>query len=345
MPRYLIAALAAVLLLPAAAAAKPLPKAHPIDLSQVTYGADPGLPDPGALQHIPPALKAWARGGAHAAADYPDGAIIAKEQQYQDQHGHVFTLGTDNASVDLRPFANLLASTYHGDEIELIKVFVTNTPTLEAYCGSDAVACYAGDVGDPSGLMVISYESDNIVHAVIHEYGHHIDNNTFNFAGLHGCGVDGDGSRLWFVARQKRDKITRRLTCKANADWGHLYPEVYAEDYAQMVGIPRSDYHPAISVPPPSDAMLAAIRQDIDSRFSPSAQKFKGRSGSSRRVSGKLNLGFPVFLEARNAHGVKAISVTGCSFPGVAGIYYGKCHVTVTTKRAFQKFRFTMVKR
>jgi hypothetical protein len=344
MPRFLIAALTALLLVPAAAAsAKPLPKAHPIDLSKVHYGADPGLPDPNAVRHIPGWLRSWSKSDVHAAADYP--GPVAKEEQYQDEHGHVLTLGTDNPAVDLQPFANLLASTYHGDEIERIKVFVTDTATLEAFCGGDAVACYAGDSGSPDGVMVISYMSDNIIHAVIHEYGHHIDNNTFNFAGLHNCGIDGDGSRLWFLARERRDRITRHLTCNPDADWGHLYPEVYAEDYAQMVGIPRSDYHPAISVAPPSGAMLAAIKQDIDVRFAPTTQKIKGRSGSDRTASGKLKLGFPVFLSARKAHGVAGIGVSGCGYRGVKDVYFGTCKVTVKTKRARQKFSFTLVKR
>jgi hypothetical protein len=343
MPRSLIAALAALLLLPAAAAAKPLPVAHPIDLSKAGYGADPGLPDPNAVQHIPGWLRSWSESDLHAAAEYP--GPVAKEEQYQDEDGHILTLGTDNASVDLRPFASLLASTYHGEEIERIKVFVTNTATLESFCGSDAVACYAGDVGSPDGVMVISYESDNIIHAVIHEYGHHIDNNTFNFAGLHSCGIDGDGSRLWFLARERRDRITKHLTCNPNADWGHLYPEVYAEDYAQMVGIPRSEYHPAISVAQPSNAMLAAIQHDIDVRFAPTTQKIKGRAGSNGRASGKLKLGFPVFLEARKTKGVAGIGVSGCSYRGVKDVYFGTCKVTVKTKRARQKFSFTLVKR
>ncbi|MEA2448549.1 MAG: hypothetical protein QOG63_481, partial [Thermoleophilaceae bacterium] len=340
MSRLLTAALAALLLLPAAASARALPHAHPIDLGKVKYGADPGLPDPNAQQHIPGWLRSWAAGGAHAAADYP--GPIAKEEQYQDQHGHILTLATDNASVDLEPFANLLASTYHGDEIERIKVFVTNTAMLEQVCGGDAVACYGSTVGSRDGVMVVSYESDNIVHAVIHEYGHHIDNNTFNFAGRYGCRIDGDGSRRWFFTREARDDIIDVLTCDPNADWGHLLHEVYAEDYAQMVGIPRSEYHPAIAVPPPSGNQKAALKADIDNPFGPSQTTVKGSGGASRVVTVKLTFGIPVYLAARKRHGVRSVKVLGCRYSPLAHVYLGTCRIQVRTKRPNQRFSFKL---
>jgi hypothetical protein len=347
MPRSLLAALAALLLLPAAASAKPLPHATPIDVSQASDGSDPGIPDPDAPRHFPDWLRSWAGSDLHSAADYP--GPVAKEEQYQDEHGHVITLGTDNGAVDLQPFANLLASTYHGDEIQSIKVFVTSTASLEEFCGSDALACYTALRGHSDGLMVVSYESDTgtMIHAVIHEYGHHIDNNTYNLAGIYGCTLDGDGSRRWYLLRQQRDNIVRKLSCDRDADWGHTLAEVYAEDYAQMVGIPRSEYHPAVVVRPPTDAILAGIKADIDEGFEPKSGKVTGRSHANRKVVGKLKLGsaVPVFLQVRKAKGVKAVGLSGCGVARVPDFYFGTCRVTIKTKKPNQRFSFTLVKR
>ena len=342
MPRSLVAALAALLLVPAAASAKSLPRATPIDLGAQHYGADPGLPDPFAQQHIPSWLRAWSEGGVRSAASYP--GPIAKEQKFQDQDGHILTLATDNGSVDLTPFANLLASTYHHDEIELIKVFVTNTSNLEDLCGSDAVACYAPDPGRRTGLMVVSYQSNEIVHAVIHEYGHHIDNNTWNLAGINGCPVDGDGSRRWFFARQMADNILRNLTCNPNGDWGTLLPEVYAEDYAQMAGIPRSEYHPAIVVRPPSALEKAKLKADIDRPFLPKQQQVKSRSSSNGTATFSLRAGpIPVFISAKNRHGVDKVKVRGCHFENFSDVFKGRCRLEVRTFHARQRFSFKLV--
>src|SRR3954451_9849320 len=170
MPRLLPALIAALpLTVPASALASSLPRGHPVDLSGVT--APDRLPDLGAQPRVPGYLKLG--GNLHSAA------ADIREEQFQDQHGHVLSFATDNPSVDLTPFANLLASTYHHGEIELVRVFVTNRANLERICGSDAVACYAPDNPGKTrtGLMIISYEDSDIEHAVIHEYGHHVDNN------------------------------------------------------------------------------------------------------------------------------------------------------------------------
>jgi hypothetical protein len=316
-----------------------LPLAHPVDLSGVS-GPD-RLPDPNVKPRIPDSLK-LSSGNLHGAAG--PGDLEVKREQYRDQHGHVLTLGTDNESVDLLPYANLLASTYHHGEIEYVHTFVTNQRRLTQICGSDAAACYAADKPGklPSGVMVISYEDTNIEHAVIHEYGHHVDNNTYNLGGLSDCGIDGDGSRRWFFAREMQDRILERLSCDPKGDWGHLLPEVYAEDYAQMVGIPRSEYHPAISVRPPTAGQKRALRKDMDSPFAPLAKQVSGRASSSGSATFNLKTALPVFLQARRTKGVRSVQVRGCAFPGVKGVFSGRCKVVVTAKKPRGRFSFRL---
>jgi hypothetical protein len=335
--RSLLALIAVSLVLPATAAAA-LPSAHRVDITHAKAPAE--LPDRGAKPRIPAFLKF---SGVHA-ADHWTGMDV-KEEQYKDEHGHVLTLATDNAAVDLAPFANLLASTYHYDEIELVHVFVTSEAMLTRICGASAAACYAAD--DPgktrTGVMVISYEDDNITHAVIHEYGHHVDNNQYNLGRLSDCGISGDGSRRWFFARDMQDRILDRLSCDPEGDWGQLLPEVYAEDYAQMVGIPRSEYHPAITVPPPSANQKRQLKADLDSPFKPVTRKLKGRSSASGLRSFTVRVSLPVFLSAQKAKGVRSVKTSGCSYQGFPNVFAGKCRVVVRTTRARGRFSFNLV--
>jgi hypothetical protein len=338
--RFPLALVLASLLLPAAAGASALPRAHAVDVSHAV-GGSAGPIDAGATPHIPAYLRpaAWRRGAVHA-ADHWTGLDV-KEERYRDGDGHVLTLATDNAGVDLEPFANLLASTYHGDEIELVHVFVTDEANLTRLCGASAAACYAADNPGKSrgGLMVISYEDSNITHAVIHEYGHHMDNNRYNLGRLTDCGISGDGSRRWFFARDMQNRILDRLSCDPEGDWGQLLPEVYAEDYAQMVGIPRSEYHPAISVPPPSAGEKRQLRADVDHPFEPSSRKVTGRGTTTFR----LRLSLPVFLAAQGRRGVRSIRTSGCGYRGFANVFSGTCRVVVRAKRPAGRFSFKLV--
>jgi hypothetical protein len=326
--RFALALIALSLMLPASAMAA-LPRAHRVDVSHAKGSAGPID------------LGAKLRFSAYAKARRQ---VPVKEEQYQDEHGHVLTLGTDNASVDLAPFANLLASTYHYDEIELVRVFVTDEATLTDICGATAAACYGADgPGKRTGLMVISYEDDNITHAVIHEYGHHVDNNQYNLGRLSDCGTSGDGSRRWFFARDMQDRILDRLSCDPRGDWGQLLPEVYAEDYAQMVGIPRSEYHPAITVPPPSTRQKRQLKADLDSPFTPVTRKLKGRSSASGVRTFTVPVAVPAFLSAKKPKGVRSVRTSGCSYPGFDNVFAGRCRVVVKTTRAHARFSFDLV--
>jgi hypothetical protein len=347
MSRFLCALVASILLLPATALAggrvpdnPSLPVVYPVDLSGVE--APERLPDLGAKPRIPEFLKFSSRGDLHA-ADHWAGMDV-REEQFQDVHGHVLTFATDNPAVDLTRFAELLASTYHGDEIEFVHVFVTNTATLEETCGADAAACYGADNPGHSrgGVMIVSYEDSNIAHAVIHEYGHHIDANTYNLGGLNGCSVAADGSRRWFFAREMRDRILENLSCDPRPGWGQLLPEVFAEDYAQLVGIPRAEYHSAIVVAPPSARQKRLLKKDLDQPFGPRKLNFTGRSSGARSAAFTLSTTLPVFVKVQGRKGVRSVKLRGCNFQGFRDVFAGRCRVDVKTKRPSARFRFKL---
>jgi hypothetical protein len=337
--RLLPALIAALLLVPAAAAAAPAParSAHPVDLSHVE--APDRLPDLGAKPRLPDFLELSSRRGRARAA----GSISPQtETRYRDQHGHQFFVGTDNPAVDLDPFANLLASTYHYDEIELVYVYVTSEAELTSICGASAAACYAPQPAG-NGVMVVSYEDSDIAHGVIHEYGHHVDNNTYNLGGLSDCGIDGDGSRRWFFAREMEDRILDNLSCDPRANWGELLPEVFAEDYAQLVGIPEAEYHPAISVRPPTSRQKSALKDDLDSPFAPVAREISGRSSRRGRAARTVSFSIPVFVSARGAKGVRRIRLRGCSYEGFRNVFAGTCRLVVRAKKSRGRYSFRLV--
>ena len=88
------------------------------------------------------------------------------------------------------------------------------------------------------------------MHIVVHEYGHHMDNQLVNLAGLgYGCDVDGDGSRRWFFARDLEDRIFNRgFDCSPATPWDHLLPELFAEDFTRANGLTGW----VMPLPPPS---------------------------------------------------------------------------------------------
>jgi hypothetical protein len=254
----------------------------------------------------------------------------------------VFPVGTDNDAVDLQPFANLLATTYHSGEIQNLRVLVTNNAGVTSLCSNpDAEACYIPD--DPinltTGLMVLSYEDTDLPHTVFHEYGHHIDNQLYNLAGAYGC--DFDGSRRWYFARDEADNLFSLTTCDPSYDWSQQLAEVYAEDYAQLAsevaGYPISPFDERMAVPPPDENVLAALQTDIDSPFVPFARNYSGRFRGGKAFR-SLYLDAPSFLDIGSSRGVRRTTASGCD-SAYAAVFEGSCSLRFTARRHWRRFR------
>ncbi len=188
---------------------------------------------------------------------------------FEDSKHHSIRISTEVPGLDLAPYAAVLAGIpLHGREIENLQVQVVAPDKIGVTCGSDdAAACYGAD--DPgrsrAGHMYIPTNDRDLVHIITHEYGHHMDNQLLNLAGLgFGCDMDGDGSRRWFFARDLEDKIFNRgFDCSPATDWDHLLPELYAEDFARANGMTGW----RMPVPPPSHAEVDALRADVGRPF------------------------------------------------------------------------------
>jgi hypothetical protein len=221
------------------------------------------------------------------------GAVKARAAQaatrvFDDGHGRRIHLASEVPGLDLAPYARLLGGIpLHGREIEFVTVTVAAPDKVGAICGSsDAAACYgADDPGrSPRGHMYIPASDPDLKHIVTHEYGHHVDNQLLNLAGLgFGCDVDGDGSRRWFFTRDLEDGIYNRgYDCSPVTEWDHLLPELYAEDFARANGMTGW----VLPVPPPSRNELGALRLDIAHPFRRSSSRSRvtlSRRGEARR--------------------------------------------------------------
>jgi hypothetical protein len=196
-------------------------------------------------------------------------ASASHAQVFEDAQGHAIHISTSVPGLALEPYASLLAGIpLHGAEIQHLAVEVVAPDKIGAVCGSsDAAACYGPDDPgrSPAGHMFLPASDPDLVHIAVHEYGHHMDNQLVNLAGLgYGCDVDGDGSRRWFFARDLGDGIVDRgYDCGASTDWDHLLPELFAEDFTRANGL-RGWVMP---VRPPSRQVLQAMRHDVARPF------------------------------------------------------------------------------
>jgi len=206
-------------------------------------------------------------------------AAVTRTEQWVDDQGYTITISTDLPNVDLSPFAGILAGVIHGEEIEDLRVTAVTMAQIGGICGdSQAVACYAPDDPDASyaGQMWFAVDDPDIVHTVVHEYGHHIDNQLLNLADLGGaCGYDNDGSRDWFFARDLEDDILGAgATCSPDGDWEHLLGELYAEDFVVLNGIMDWQLSTFRS---PSQRQLDALDYDIRVPFETRSRTWRPR--------------------------------------------------------------------
>jgi hypothetical protein len=257
------------------------------------------------------AKRARATAPVHVARARPERARASQApprvERFTDAHGHGILVGTSLEGADLRPVAEVLAATIHRDEIEHLRVRVVTEEEVGALCGGDVrvAACYAPDLerGLPSGEMVIPYPSAETTHSLVHEYGHHLDNQLWNLGALGLCGLSNDGSRRWFFARQVADDVVNETGCGVETPWDRLLGELFAEDFVALNGL---DGWVLPELPPPTPAVLRAMRDDIERPFVPRTRRVRGYVGRRgvRRI--RFRLETYAWISARLTGGARA---------------------------------------
>lgn len=213
-------------------------------------------------------------------------AASARVERFTDEHGHTLTFITELPGLDLLPYARALAALHHRGEIEDVIVEVVEPTLIGETCGDpDALACYAPE--DPPrsvrGRIWLPSFDDDLLHILVHEYGHHVDNQLVNLGHLasSGCGFDNDGSRNWFFERDADDPIfDAGISCAPDAQWNHLLGEVYAEDYTWLNG--NRSWLSDMPLGAPVDRHLDALAGDLAVPFETRARRYQRWVGQGR---------------------------------------------------------------
>lgn len=233
----------------------------------------------------------------------PSGARIAAAPQalasavYADSAGRKFTLDTDVLGFDLDPAAAALNTVHHGKELSKLTAHAVPLAAMKGICGrAEAVACYRPKAGG-YGELWFGADDPDWLHSLVHEYGHHADNQHANVSQLrsygygNGCSISSDGTRDWYFTRFSADNTTDRNSfyC-AGTDWEHLVPELFAEDFVVMNGITGWQLQ---SAKPPTDFQLTAMKFDLENKL---LRVTRGYSKQVRRgKSHKLRFSTPFF--------------------------------------------------
>jgi hypothetical protein len=271
MNRTRLALLPAVLalLLPAAPAAAASPRPlEPIDLTRVQSHR--------AVGDVAVAGRSLKR-------------LEVARRQFVDGAGRAITIATEVEGLALEPYAAVLASVRHGEEIENLIVMVVSARRMAAICGSAAAACYASEDPDlkSRGQMWIDATDSDWIHSVVHEYGHHIDAQLLNVARWDSTCNDPtyDGSRNWYFRRELDDGLYDQGFDCFEAPWERTVGELYAEDFVALNGIEA--WRPDIGqfVGPPSEAVKQALARDMELAFAPRRYgRWVPATGSQRMV-------------------------------------------------------------
>jgi hypothetical protein len=238
-----------------------------------------------------------AKGPIHDTVLPPSGvrarAAADRTQEFIDDGSHVITVTTDVPGLNLLPYAQVLAYLIHYDEIEDVTVEVVAPGLISAVCGAEALGCYQPEAPgrSPRGHMWIPSVHEDLMHIIVHEYGHHMDNQLANLAGFgFGCDISGDGSRNWFFERDADDSlIDLGMSCSPQNDGSHMLGELYAEDYTWLHG--NQSWRPDMPVPAPGDLHLEAMSSDMAVPFKRQSRRISWwvPRRESRMVPLKLN--------------------------------------------------------
>jgi hypothetical protein len=205
------------------------------------------------------------------------GRVVARTA-LADSQGQPITIDSTVGSFDLSQVAAVLNSTFHRAEITKVQFHVITLSGMATTCGdAQAIACSRPMSGGYGELWFAADDTDWI-HSLVHEYGHHIDNQFANIGQLHSygvgtsCTIDSDGTRNWFFERLGGSNTTDadRFSC-LSGDWEHLVPELFAEDFVVLNGINGWQLS---SARPPTNSQLQAMRFDFDNLIYTANRKY-----------------------------------------------------------------------
>jgi hypothetical protein len=172
-----------------------------------------------------------------------------------DREGRAITFDVQAPDVDVEWYAELLRNAAHGNEITRVTIRIVAVDDLRLICGAGAGGCYTGTTR-AGRIVVPAGKTQSIAHALVHEYGHHVDT-SYPVTGV----LEPNGTPGWWGAREM-DRLLRAGSVARDyrLGWDRSIAEVFAEDYVQLhlrtvyliewLGLP-------------AESVLAALRSDI----------------------------------------------------------------------------------
>jgi hypothetical protein len=161
---------------------------------------------------------------------------ISAERTFKDGKGNSVRISLETADADGATIARTLIRAAHGKEINRVTIRAVSPGAITELCRSDAArACYRG-ASDGRGEIVAPASGQGAQHALLHEYGHHIDNNF-----RHRAASEPNGTLRWWKARGLAALVrSGEVTGNYSKGWDRSIGEIFAEDYVQLNL--RSDY-------------------------------------------------------------------------------------------------------
>ena len=182
----------------------------------------------------------------------------AAQTVVNDDQGRPITFDIRASGVDITGYADILRATLHGDEISNMTVRVVPENQIATECSSRAVACYRWSRGGRATLVVPSLPAERVAPALVHEYGHHVDNSYPHLPNAQSL----DGTAGWWRARQMASLLaSQTVSWNYDRGWDHSIAEIFAEDY-KLLNRPQSG-HLIRWLKAPPEPVLDAIRADL----------------------------------------------------------------------------------
>ena len=186
----------------------------------------------------------------------PIPAATAELTTDDDGRGNTMRFSLEAPGVTVAAPAEILRGAVHGPEVSTVLVRIVPAAQVPGRCESPtARACYRGRSDGTGEITLPAVDSPELDRVLLHEYGHHIDNNVRN------TGIEPDGTPGWWRERGVAALLAGGSVARDyRLGWDRSLGELFAEDYVQLnLRTPFGlDW-----IAPPSAAVLDAMRQDI----------------------------------------------------------------------------------
>lgn len=178
-----------------------------------------------ALAHALVPVHASPAFGSESAA-LEAGTRGAQAHLYHDRRGRPIRVIARTRAVEPRAYADILKDAVHGTEIAQVTVLIVGGERIPQLCSPGAGGCY---LRASQTIVVPAGTRSQVEHALLHEYGHHLD------AHRRGVGPELNGGRFWFRARGIGGLLRSGELGYGNArPWAERVHEMWAEDYAAL---------------------------------------------------------------------------------------------------------------